>query len=58
MENWIKEKSEVNIQVDEMCLSGGKNRIVVKCKNEEEKKEIMKNKKIGRKRVYKDNDLT
>lgn len=59
-EKWIEEKLDVRIKFNDMCTSGdSKKRIITKCKNEEEKGLIIKNRrKLGNERVYIDNDLT
>lgn len=57
---WLKRKIDVEANLVEVWRVGeGRERIVARCRNEEEKERIMRNKKnLGRERVFIENDLT
>lgn len=60
LSNWIRKKLDVEIEIAEMWRVGeGKGKIVIKCKDEEGKEKVLRNKsKLGRERTYIENDLT
>lgn len=60
LEKWIKEKLEIDVKIEEVWRVGTKKeKIIAKCKDMQEKENILKNKKkLGKGRVFIDNDLT